>query len=50
MAKAADMAHTYGKVAVSLPNGRIINANYIRIWRKEDGESWKIVLDVIGVS
>lgn len=50
MAKAADMAHTYGKVAVSMPNGRTINANYVRIWRNENGESWKIVLDVIGIS
>ncbi|RYU93432.1 hypothetical protein [Emticicia agri] len=47
---AADMAYTYGKVAVKLPGGRIINANYIRIWKKEDSSTWKIILDVIGMS
>lgn len=50
ISEAADMAYTYGKVAVTLPSGRIINANYIRIWKKEDGKIWKIVLDVIGMS
>lgn len=47
---AADMAYTYGEVAVELTtngNVRMVQAGYIRIWKKE-GSEWKIVLDVIG--
>jgi ketosteroid isomerase-like protein len=44
-----DMAYTYGAVEVELKNkeGRKVPMHYLRIWRNE-GNSWKIALDIIG--
>jgi hypothetical protein len=49
MALSGDLAYAYGKVkAVSKKEKKEIPLNYMRIWKKEDGKNWKIVLDVIG--
>ncbi|HEY5822894.1 MAG TPA: nuclear transport factor 2 family protein [Cyclobacteriaceae bacterium] len=49
MAASGDLAYTYGKVnASNAENGKQVTLNYLRIWKKEDGKNWKIVLDVIG--
>jgi len=49
MAASGDLAYTYGKVSASnAEDGKQVTLNYLRIWKKEDGKNWKIVLDVIG--
>jgi ketosteroid isomerase-like protein len=45
-----DLGYCYGKVKVTVwqdGNSRELNLNYLRVWKKEEGE-WKIVLDVVG--
>jgi len=49
MASSGDLAYTYGRVnASNAEDGKQVTLNYLRIWKKEDGKNWKIVLDVIG--
>ncbi len=51
IASSCDMGYTYGKTKVTITKDgaeRIVNLSYFRIWKKEDGVTWKIVLDVIG--
>lgn len=49
MASSGDLAYTYGRVSASnADDGKQVTLNYLRIWKKEDGKNWKIVLDVIG--
>ena len=45
-----DMAYVYGTATVKVAKeGHIQSqqANYMRIWKKEDGNHWKIVLDIL---
>ncbi len=50
IASSGDMAYTYGrgKVAIGGSNPRVVEFASFRIWKKEDGQQWKIVLDVLG--
>ncbi len=52
IASSGDMAYTYGtgKVTVSKEGSetRVVPFGSFRIWKKEDGKDWKIVLDVLG--
>lgn len=50
IASSGDMAYTYGrgKVAIGGSNPRVVEFSSFRIWKKEDGQQWKIVLDVLG--
>ncbi|HWA35182.1 MAG TPA: nuclear transport factor 2 family protein [Cyclobacteriaceae bacterium] len=52
IASSGDMAYTYGtgKVTVSKDGAetRVVPFSTFRIWKKEDGKNWKIVLDVLG--
>jgi ketosteroid isomerase-like protein len=49
MASSADLGYTYGRVkAIQKSDKKEITFNYLRIFKKEDGKNWKIVLDVIG--
>jgi ketosteroid isomerase-like protein len=49
MASSADLAYTYGRVdTFTKSDKKLATFNYLRIWKKEDGENWVIVLDVIG--
>lgn len=50
MARSKDMAYVYGTATIkSAKEGHISseNASYVRIWKKEDGNHWKIVLDIL---
>ncbi|MCW5909749.1 MAG: nuclear transport factor 2 family protein [Cyclobacteriaceae bacterium] len=52
IAPAGDMAFTYGNVDIEIirdGNTRQLKGNYLRIWKKEKGETWKIVADVISL-
>ena len=45
-----DLGYVYGKATIEVPvKGKIENkiATYFRVWKKEDGINWKIVLDVL---
>jgi ketosteroid isomerase-like protein len=49
-ASSGDLAYVYGKASVETikdgaPQSKI--HSYLRIWKKEDGKNWKIVLDLI---
>lgn len=49
MASSGDMAYAYGRVKASAKaDQKQVTLNYLRIWKKEEGKNWKIVLDVIG--
>ncbi len=43
-----DLGYTYGKVKIESKDGNMEKANYLRVWKREAGSNWKIVLDVIG--
>jgi ketosteroid isomerase-like protein len=50
LAPSGDMAYVYGKALVEvIDNGKKkkVDGNYMRIWKKEDGKTWKIVIDVV---
>jgi ketosteroid isomerase-like protein len=50
IAKSRDMAYVYGTASVKNSKDGHISASegsYLRIWKKEDGRHWKIVLDVL---
>jgi ketosteroid isomerase-like protein len=45
-----DMAYVYGKALIDVVEKGVrkpVDANYVRVWKKEDGKTWKIVADVI---
>jgi ketosteroid isomerase-like protein len=51
IASTGDLGYVYGKVTIVSPENGVKQthqANYLRIWKKEDGKSWKIVVDVTG--
>lgn len=53
IAKSNDLGYVYGTGTVTInqaEKSRIINTNYLRIWKKEDGKNWKIVLDLVSIS
>jgi ketosteroid isomerase-like protein len=50
IAKSKDMAYVYGTATIkNSKDGHIATTNgfYLRVWKKEDGRHWKIVLDVL---
>ena len=51
-APAGDMAFSYGNVGIEITrdgNVRQLKANYLRIWKNENGKNWKIVADMISL-
>ncbi len=48
ISQSGDLGYTYGKVRIESRDGNIEKANYMRVWKRENGLNWKIVLDVIG--
>ena len=47
---AGDLAYVYGKALIDVVDKGVkkpVESNYVRIWKKEDGKNWKIVVDVI---
>jgi ketosteroid isomerase-like protein len=50
ISSAGDLAYVYGKALIESRESGVtknIDANYMRVWKKEDGKNWKIVLDVL---
>jgi ketosteroid isomerase-like protein len=50
IAKSKDMAYVYGRATIKNSKDGHITSNdgfYLRIWKKEDGRHWKIVVDVL---
>jgi ketosteroid isomerase-like protein len=53
IASSGDLGYVYGTGTVEITQGenvRKLNTNYLRIWKKEDGKTWKIVLDLVSVA
>ncbi|MFZ1806738.1 MAG: DUF4440 domain-containing protein [Cyclobacteriaceae bacterium] len=48
VAESGDLGFTYGRVKIESKEGNMEKANYLRVWKREPGTNWKIVLDVIG--
>ncbi|HNP08327.1 MAG TPA: DUF4440 domain-containing protein [Cyclobacteriaceae bacterium] len=48
VAESGDLGFTYGRVKIESKDGNMEKGNYLRVWKKEPGTNWKIVLDVIG--
>ncbi len=52
VAASGDLGYVYGGGTVAIKQGESVknlNINYLRIWKKEGGQGWKIVLDLVGV-
>jgi ketosteroid isomerase-like protein len=50
IAASGDLAYVYGKALAEVKeNNRVktVDANYLRVWKKEDGKNWKIIIDVL---
>jgi ketosteroid isomerase-like protein len=50
IAKSKDLAYVYGRATIKNSKDGHITTNegfYLRVWKKEDGRHWKIVLDVL---
>ena len=53
VASSGDLGYVYGKAVVAISkngNTKSSNGNYLRIWKKEDGVNWKIVLDLVNIA
>lgn len=48
VSESGDLGYTYGRVKIESKDGNMEKANYLRVWKREAGLNWKIVLDVIG--
>ncbi|MEP2667916.1 MAG: DUF4440 domain-containing protein [Cyclobacteriaceae bacterium] len=48
VAESGDLGFTYGRVKIESKDGNMEKASYLRVWKREPGTNWKIVLDVIG--
>lgn len=48
VSESGDLGFTYGKVNIESKDGKMERTNYLRVWKRESGLNWKIVLDVIG--
>jgi ketosteroid isomerase-like protein len=48
VASSADLAYVYGTATI-IPNDKTNSkqANYMRIWKREKGQGWRIVLDIL---
>jgi ketosteroid isomerase-like protein len=48
-ASSGDLGYVYGSATIEAVEGSAekIKANYLRIWKKEQGENWKMVVDVV---
>lgn len=52
VADSGDLGYVYGGGTVAITQGeevKTMNINYLRIWKKEDGSHWSIVLDLVGI-
>lgn len=48
LAESGDLGYAYGGgVVTMLENSRSVSLNYLRIWKKENGRDWRIVLDLV---
>lgn len=48
-----DLGYVYGTGTVEISQGgntRRLNTNYVRIWKRDDWQNWKIVLDLVAVA
>lgn len=46
VAPSGDMAYDRGKSSVALPDGSILEGNYMVVWVREGGE-WKVAVDMV---
>ena len=53
VSSSGDLGYVYGKAKIGITkdgNSRTLNGNYLRIWKKQDGVDWKIVLDLVNIA
>jgi ketosteroid isomerase-like protein len=53
VASSGDLGYAYGKAIIAIKNDgntKTLNGNYLRIWKKEDGTNWKLVLDLVNIA
>jgi ketosteroid isomerase-like protein len=48
-ATSGDMGFTYGLLGIP-GNPEVIKGHYVRIWKKQAGANWKIVLEMINLN
>jgi ketosteroid isomerase-like protein len=50
IAASGDLAYVYGKALAEVKENdkvKTVDANYLRVWKKEDGKTWRIIIDVL---
>lgn len=47
IAPSGDLGYVYGTAVVQLTGGQTKAANYLHVWKQEEGQGWKLVLDLV---
>lgn len=53
VASSGDLGYVYGKAIIGITkdgNTKSLNGNYLRIWKKEKDNNWKIALDLVNIA
>jgi ketosteroid isomerase-like protein len=47
VASSGDFGFAYGSVVITKPDNTQVTVGYARIWKREDGKNWKLILDLV---
>lgn len=47
LASSGDLGYVYGTAVVRLTDNQTKAANYLHVWKQEEGHGWKLVLDLV---
>lgn len=47
VASSGDLGFAYGSVVITKPDNTQVTVGYARIWKREDGKNWKLILDLV---
>jgi ketosteroid isomerase-like protein len=53
VASSGDLGYVYGKAVLAITTDgsmKKLNGNYLRIWKKDEENNWKIVLDLVNIT
>jgi ketosteroid isomerase-like protein len=53
VASSGDLGYVYGKAIIEITkdgNTKSVNGNYLRIWKREKDNNWKITLDLVNIA
>ncbi len=47
LSSSGDLGYVYGTAVVQLTGGQTKAANYLHVWKQEEGHGWRLVLDLV---